>query len=156
MTSQNKHCHCTTHHKVRIKNASYPWLSTLLIVLLPKCPFCILAYTSAITVCSAKSLAGHSPVWTSYISVAFALFTFCIVAWNYKGKKTIVACLFILAGSLLIARSELYSGLLTSYYWGSALLIAGVWVNGSFSYFVKLFATRISKAEIAKQVAHHG
>lgn len=145
MSNGNHHCRCTTHNKVRIKNPHYPFLSTLLIVLLPKCPFCIMAYTSAITMCSAKSLSQHSPQWTSYISISLALLTLLIVAWNYKGKKTIVACLLIMIGSLFIVQSELHSGLLRGYYWGSAMLFAGVWVNGNFSYVVRLFTSRTEK-----------
>jgi hypothetical protein len=145
MSIDNKHCGCTTHNKVRIKNPHYPFLGSLLIVLLPKCPFCIMAYTSAITVCSAKSMSGYSPQWTSWISILLATLTFLIVAWNYKGRKTIVACALILVGVLLITQSELFSGLLTGYYWGSGLLILGVWVNGNFSSAVSMFASRTEK-----------
>ncbi len=151
MTLENEYCHCATYHKVRLKNPYYPLLGSLLIALLPKCPFCIMAYTSAITVCSTKSLAGHSAQWTSYISISLSLLTFCIVAQNYKGRRTIAACLLILIGSSFVIYSELYSGLLGSYYWGSTILIVGVWVNGSFTYFTKLFASRMGKP-----VAHHG
>lgn len=145
MSTVNKHCGFITHNKVRIKNPHYSFLSTLLIVLLPKCPFCVMAYTSAITMCGAGSMTGYSTLWTSYISICLALLTFLIVAWNYKGKKTILACLLILTGSLFIIQSELYSGLLTGYYWGSAMLFVGIWVNGNFSYFVRLVALRSQK-----------
>lgn len=139
MTTGNQHCGCSTHNKVRIKNPHYPFLSSLLIVLIPKCPFCIMAYTSAITVCSAKSMSGYSPQWTSWISICLAMVTFLIVAWNYKGRKTLLACALILTGILLIVRSELVTGVLTGYCWGSVLLFVGVWVNGNLSYVVKLF-----------------
>ena len=149
MHSGNKHCACKSHYKVRIKNPHYPFLSGLLIAILPKCPFCVMAYTSAITVCSAKSIAAvYSPGWTSYIPIALAILTLCIVAWNHKGKKTIAACFLILAGILFIAQSELFSGELTSYYWGCALLFSGVWVNGNLSYFVKLFTSGTSRESL--------
>lgn len=142
MSPGNRHCRCTTHTKVRTKNPHYPLLSTLLIVLLPKCPFCLLAYTSAITMCSVKSLTQHAPQWTSYISIGLSVVTLLIVALNYKGMKTLVACLLILMGSSLIVQSELYSGLLTGYYWGCALVFLGVWVNGNFSYVVRILTSR--------------
>lgn len=151
MSNGNRHCRCATHNKVRINNPHYPFLSTLLIVMLPKCPFCFMAYTSAITMCSSKSLTEFSPLWTSYISISLAILTLFIVAWNYKGRKTIVACLLIVIGSLLIIQSELSSGLLPGYYWGSAMLFVGVWVNGNFSYVVRLFASRTEK-----KVLQHG
>lgn len=104
-----------------------------------------MAYTSAITMCSAKSLTEFSPQGTSYISICLALITLSIVGWNYKGMKTIVACILILIGSAFIVQSELYSGLLAGYYWGSAMLFMGVWVNGNFAYVVRLFASRTEK-----------
>ena len=149
MPTGNQHCGCTTHNKVRIKNPQYPFLGSLLVILLPKCPFCIMAYTSAITVCGAKSMSSYSPQWTSWISICLATATFLIVAYNFKGKKTIVACATILAGIFLIVQSELYTGLLGGYYWGSALLVAGVWVNGNFSYVVHILAPRLEKTILA-------
>ena len=149
MLPEKKSCTCKSHYKVKIRNPHYPILSGLLIALLPKCPFCVMAYTSAITVCSAKSLAAvYSPAWTAYIPVALAVFTLCIVAWNHKGKKTIAACLMIMAGIVCIMQSELFSGELSSYYWGCALLFSGVWVNGNLSYIVKLLAPRIRRESL--------
>jgi hypothetical protein len=146
MFSGNKHCTCKTHNKVRIKNPHYPFFSSLLVALLPKCPFCVMAYTSAITVCSAKTITPvYSPAWTSYIPVSLAVLTLGIVVWNYKGGKTIASCLLMLTGILLIMRSELFSGQLASYYGGCSLLFLGVWVNGNLSYFVKLFTSRTGR-----------
>ena len=143
---ENKSCTCPTHHKVRINNPHYPLLSSLLIALLPKCPFCIMAYSSAITVCGAKSMSEFFPQWTSWISISLSLATLGIVAWNYKGMKTIIACLLILSGVYLIIQSELFTGRLTSYYWGCTLLFIGVWQNGSLSWFVKrIFPKRFER-----------
>ena len=151
MAPENKHkrCACKTHNKVRIKNPHYPFFSSLLIALLPKCPFCVMAYTSAITVCSAKTLtAVYSPEWTSTIPISLAILTLGIVAWNYKGKKTVAACFLILTGVFLIVQSELFSGVLTSYYWGCALLFFGVWVNGNLGYFVRLITLGTTKKSL--------
>ncbi len=138
MRTENTSCSCPSHNKVRIKNPHYPLLSSLLIALLPKCPFCMMAYTSAITVCSAKSMTEFSPQWTSWISIGMSAVTLGIVLWNYKGFKTILAGLLMLSGIFLIVRSELFTGYLTSYYWGCAMLFAGVWQNGSLSWFIRL------------------
>jgi len=126
--------------KSTVKTASdYSLLTGILIALLPKCPFCILSFTSAITVCSSKGLTTYSPHWTSFISIAFAALTILIVAYNYKGIKTQVALFFILTGSALVIYSELFSGLLQPYYLGSSILLLGVWINGSFIFFYNKF-----------------
>lgn len=138
MPPGNKSCRCPKNHKVRINNPDYPLLNSLLIILLPKCPFCIMAYTSAITVCSTRSLTEYSPQWTSWISISFTVLTLIIVIWNYKGIRTILASLLILSGLFFIIQSELISGLLTTYYWGCVFLFTGIWVNGSLLYFVRM------------------
>jgi hypothetical protein len=124
-------------------NASRNWYSFLpavFIAIIPKCPFCILSYTSAITVCSSKGLGGYESNWVSWISIAFAAFTFFITLYNYKGQRTLISCLLILTGSSLIVYSELFTGLLQYYFWGSGVLVLGVWINGSFPFFYrKLF-----------------
>jgi len=66
-----------------------------------------------------------------------------MILLNYRGKRTWLALLMVLSGSTLIIRSELLTGALEAYYWGSILLIAGVWVNGSFYYFFKKWIHRI-------------
>ena len=151
MHSNNNHSSCKMDNKVRINNPHCPFLSSLLIALLPKCSFCTLAYTSAITMCSAKSLSGYSPGWASYISIAFTIITVSIVSWNYKGRKTTFAVLLSLTGIYFIIQGELHSGSLNSYYWGGTLVFLGVWINGNLFYFVKLLVSTQGN-----QVLQHG
>jgi len=124
----------------------------ILIAFIPKCPFCILSYTSAITVCSSKNMSGYLPHLTSWISIFFSLLTLVITCNNYKGIRTHIACLFILVGSALIVYSELFAGLLYPYYCGSGILILGVWVNGSLPFFLRT----IFPAKNYQSVNKHG
>ena len=137
MQTYSQRCSCKKTHS---KNKDWNFSSLvpgLLIAIIPKCPFCILSYTSAITVCSSKNLSAFSPHWTSWISISFSLITFIITIYNYKGLRTQIACFFILMGGALIVYSELFTGLLQSYYWGSAILLLGVWLNGSLPFFLR-------------------
>lgn len=145
---QNK---CSAESKIQKRSSYFSFLPGILIAIIPKCPFCVLSYTSAITVCSAKSMGGHSPDWTSWISIAFALLTLVITAYNYKGRRTQFALLLIMAGIALVIYSELFSGLLQPYYWGCSLLITGVWVNGSLLYFIRK-ASQSKSAQLTAQV----
>ena len=127
-------CRKQTHKKYI---GRLPVFTGIMIALIPKCPFCILAYSSAIGVCGSAQLSQHSPIWTSWISVILALFTLLFVLFNYKGNKTLLAAAIILTGSGLIFWSELQSGALIQYQWGASLLILGVWLNGSFLIFAR-------------------
>jgi hypothetical protein len=137
MNDKSVTCRCPKKHANELPKFS-SFIPGLLIALIPKCPFCILTYTSAITICSTKNLGGYAPHWTSWISIGFAFLTLIVTLYNYKGQRTWVAAGLICFGSSLIICSELFTGLLPTYYWGCGILIFGVWVNGSFLYFLRL------------------
>ncbi len=108
----------------------------ILIALIPKCPFCILAYSSAISLCCSAKVV-YTPEWTSWLSVILAFITLSGIILNYRGKRTWFAALLVVLGSLLIIQAELFTGELGEYYYGAAALLLGVWINGSFLYFFK-------------------
>lgn len=129
-------CHCPKPHKVKQKAGIFPVLTGIFIALLPKCPFCIMAYSSAITLCSGAKLYNHNPTWVSWISILLAVlrcFSFSITI----GVRTFVAAALVLVGSCFILDSELRTGDFQNYYLGTFSLLLGVWVNGSFQYFFK-------------------
>lgn len=142
------HCVCK---KERKKNIHSSWLSVLgafFIALLPKCPFCIMAYSSAITLCSGKKLYDQDPTWASYISIGLAIFTLIIVLYNFKGIKTIIAAILIVIGSCFIFSSEFYTGEMTHYNIGAVLLLIGVWLNANMMYFIRKY---FYKKEVSSQ-----
>jgi hypothetical protein len=143
MPPASDHCKCKMEHKAERRwLKSLGGLASLLIVILPKCPFCILAYSSAVTLCSGTKLYNHSPAWTSWISIALAGFILLTLLWNYKGYRTLLAIALAFLGSALVLSSELYTGELGTYYAGAVLLLFGIWVNGSFRYVVAQFKKR--------------
>jgi hypothetical protein len=117
----------------------WPVFAGIVIALIPKCPFCILAYSSAITLCSGAKIYQHSPQWTSYISIALAAITLILVLWNFKGLRTILAAGCVVAGSLFIVVSEIHTGSPPHYYAGATLLMFGVWMNANFMYFYRRY-----------------
>lgn len=131
-------CACKSKQKSLKTTRSFPYLTGLLIAILPKCPFCVLAYSSAITMCGSASPA-HTPEWTSYVSIFLAALTCVFLLLNYRGTRTIVALMSVVLGGGLILWSELVSGLIQPYYWGTFFLLMGVWINGSFLYVFRKF-----------------
>ena len=131
-------CRCQKGPTEKKNRTFASFLPVFIIAIIPKCPFCILTYTSALTICSTNNVGGHAPQWTSWISIAFAMLTLFVTLYNYKGNRTLVAASFVLVGSLLIMYSELISGLVQPYYWGCGILIFGIWVNGSLPFFLRM------------------
>lgn len=111
-------------------------LLTGVIAILPKCPLCALAYSTAITMCSG-TVYDHTADWTSYISIFLAATTLVLVLWNYKGLRTLAAATAVILGGAFIIHSELVTGNTTTYYAGCAVVLAGVWFNGSFLHFLR-------------------
>ena len=134
-----KSCSCPSKKKKSVSKSAYPLLSSVFIALLPKCHFCILAYSSAITLCSGTKIYDHSPEWTSFVSIGLAALTLVFILINYRGKRTVFSAIMVIIGSILIIRTELYTGEIIEYYYGVFLLLIGVWVNASFYYFYYKF-----------------
>jgi len=152
MPNKANSCTCSSSKKKRKKrNNPYPFLSGLLIALLPKCPWCILAYSSAITMCSGTKFYTPTDSWTTYLPISFAVFTLALLLYNYKGKKTILAATLVLLGSCLILDATFYYGDATAYYFGSLTLLFGVWINGSFFFFVRKFKSYIKSWAVQKE-----
>lgn len=119
---------------------SWGWTSLLggaAIALLPKCPFCLLAYSSAVTMCSGASFSDHSPQWVSFISIGLAALVIFTLIRNYRGPRTAVALFLALGGSALVAYSELVSGSLWNYQIGSVLILAAALLNGGLYLFLQ-------------------
>ena len=136
-------CTCKKERSRRITSSWLSMLGAFFIALLPKCPFCILAYSSAITLCSGKTLYCHDPAWSSYISIFLALFTLIIVLYNYKGTKTLIAASLVVIGSCFLFISEMYTGELSHYYIGTSFLMGGVWLNANLMYFYRKYISKI-------------
>lgn len=135
LTTQKVTCKCSATKREKTGNDIYSIMSGVFIALIPKCPYCILAYSSAITMCSGTKLYSHSPSWTSYFLLVLAVLTLSLIIFNYKGKRTIVAIILVTLGSLLMLVSQFYIFDITYYYLGTILLLFGVWVNASFRFF---------------------
>lgn len=128
-------CKCKTRTKKEARNSSLSILGGIGLALLPKCHFCVLAYSSAVTVCGKGTYYDHSPEWTSFISIGLAFITLVFVFINRRGKRTWYAAALVVIGIGLISLSELYTGEKLHYFLGAGILMMGVWINASFLYF---------------------
>jgi len=131
---------CTTHTKrcSAAKQSNWAsWLPGILIAILPKCPFCLMAYSGAVTLCSGNTLYPNAGGYSAYITVGLSLFILIIIYLNYKGKRTFHSLLITLSGVVLLLISQFIYINSYLYYGGVALLLFGIWYNGSFFYFYK-------------------
>tara|TARA_B110001452_G_scaffold88169_1_gene72130 strand:+ start:7303 stop:7740 length:438 start_codon:yes stop_codon:yes gene_type:complete len=135
-------CNCHPSKKVN-KASSVSVLSTFLLIILPKCPFCIMAYSSAITICGGPDMYLMSNNWVSFVPLALALFINVMLLLNWRGRRTFNALLVSLVGFSLILMTHqliLSSGF---YNLGAMLLFMSIWLNGSFIYLLNKIRSKL-------------
>ena len=123
-------CNCYSSKKIN-KASSASVLSTFLLIILPKCPFCVMAYSSAITICGGPDMYLTSNNWVSYVPLVLALFINLMLLLNWRGERTVNALIVAMIGFtflLLTHQLILSSGF---YNLGAVLLLLGIWLNGS-------------------------
>ena len=148
-------CKCNSRAKKEANRSSFSILGGIGLALLPKCHFCILAYSSAVTVCGKGTYYDHSPEWTSYISIGLGLLTLLFVLINRRGKRTWYASALVIAGIALIGLSELYTGEKLHYFLGAGILMLGVWINASFLYFYHQYLKPLGAYVFGRKQLHN-
>ena len=119
-------------------------LATILLVLVPKCPFCLMAYSSTLILCgkaggvSADML--HASSNTIFITSFFCFVVLLSIILNYRDARTGYALLLAAAGCFFIIYSVCAGGGLPLYYSGVFLVFVGVWLNASLLYVINKIA----------------
>ena len=133
-------------------------LSGILLALLPKCPFCFMAFSSTIMLCGEAGNVTAQHTFTSSttitVTIFFCLLTLISVIFNYRDNRTKYAIGLVLLGSAFIALSVLAKGGLPLYYSGVGLIFTGVWLNASLLYFVKKIRGYFNKKGSSQLLKH--
>lgn len=115
------------------KQRSGQWYSTVLsfvVLLLPKCPFCVVAYTSSMAICGAPSLTEHHTDWGAWLAIGLAVLCIGSIARNYRGPGTRTAIVMALSGMSLLVAGLFIPNAMSWYYAGAALLFLSSFYNG--------------------------
>lgn len=140
MNDMSTECHCRNRSSF-VRTDFFGLSGTILMAVLPKCPFCILAYTSTALLCAPNGTVSSSTVVnvsheSLYVVLACGLVTLAAIGFNYKGYKTLLALSVAAAGISISVASALYGGGEALYYSGTIVLFSGVWMNGSLTWFL--------------------
>lgn len=129
-----KPCLCPNKSKRR-KRQSLPFLLTVFIALLPKCPFCVLGYSGVLVLCSGAKQYHYDAHWTNFIPAGVTFLVCLILLLNAKGQRTWWALGLALTGGLLITLAQALTGNSVEYYAGTGLIFFAVFLNGSLPFF---------------------
>lgn len=131
-------------------------LTTILLIVLPKCPFCLMAFSSTIILCGKAGGASgltHSSSTTIFITAFFCCAVLLNIIFNYRDKRTMYSFLLAAAGCFFIMYSVCAGGGLPLYYSGVTLVFFGVWLNASLLYIVRKI--RGNRREISEDLKDH-
>lgn len=117
------------------------WIPGILLALLPKCPFCFMAFSSTMLLCgegttiSSERLYQSTPtIVLSGIFCAASIFGILLVR---RDIRTFYALLLALTGATMVMSSVLKGGGMSLYYTGTIIIFSGVWLNSSLLYFLR-------------------
>lgn len=147
--AQNYSCgSCQTSTKEKVSGSS-SFLSAVLVILIPKCHLCVMAYTSAITICGGPSMYMHSNNWMSYVPLGLGLFIVGIILWNYKGVRSAYATGIAVVGFLLIVLTHQLIIAPEFYHWGTALMFIAIWLNSNMLSFINYLRSELQARKAA-------
>ena len=129
-------------------NGSMSLLSTILLILIPKCPLCLTAYMSAMVLFFDIENEQLVPVLLHAKPILGVLILLMILL-NFRGKRTFV--------SLGIAGVSMFFLLLKTYYATPLLpdwvvytaFFFAIWYNGNFQYFYRFIRSTLQKKVVA-------
>jgi hypothetical protein len=137
----NTNCNSCDMPSPKTSKQGYGLMAGLLLALLPKCPFCIMAFTGTALLCGEGSVietsSTHNSLLTIVITSALCLLTFVGIAMNNRGNRTFYALATAASGIAMVMYSVIRSGGQPLYYGGIFLVFFAVWLNGSLLWFVK-------------------
>jgi hypothetical protein len=150
-------CNACTEGQKRSGSSRWGIITGLFLAILPKCPFCIVAYSSTAMLCGEgvilETTRTHHSVFTIIVSAVLGSVTLLSIFLNRRGARTFYAFMLALLGNAMVLMSVVYWGGLMLYYSGVLILFAGVWLNGSFLWAWKqitmMFPGKVKQGQVA-------
>ncbi|MFZ9660356.1 MAG: hypothetical protein ACO29O_00645 [Chitinophagaceae bacterium] len=136
----DKSCKTCNNYTKSLASSRYGWMGGILLAILPKCPFCLLAYSSTMVLCGEGTLINSKTIHVSPLTIILTsllgLLTIIGIYMNRRGQRTTYALLLSLLGLALVFSSVLQGGGEWLYYTGTAIIFVAIWLNGSMLWFV--------------------
>lgn len=135
--------------KVQAAGGSMSFLSTILLILIPKCPLCLTAYMSAMVLFFDIEYETLVPILL-HTKPVMGILIITMILLNRKGQRTLI--------SLTIAAFA-FTVLILKTYFGLALFfpdwliyttfIFSIWYNGNFQYFYNFIRSKKGKKVVS-------
>jgi hypothetical protein len=126
-----------TPKKAEAARGSMSFLSTILLILIPKCPLCMTAYMSAMVLFFDVEYTTLVPVLL-HTKPVMGLLIITMILLNRKDKRTLVSlAIAALAFTFLILKTYFATALFIPDWMIYIAFIFAIWYNGNFHYFYR-------------------
>lgn len=128
--------------KVHAANGSMSFLSTILLILIPKCPLCLTAYMSAMVMFFDVEYATLAPILL-HTKPIMGLVIISMILLNRKGKRTLISlAIASVAFGILVLKTYYATALFTPNWLIYVAFIFAIWNNGNFQYFIRFIKAK--------------
>lgn len=138
---ESKYCTHISSNKI---TGFSSFITTVFIVLLPKCPLCIAAYSGAILLFFDMDISELSTAYIHVKPILGVIILFLILV-NRKGKRTVYASVVALLALLLLVTLTYLDSNVISEWLIYVLFIFSIWLNGNLAYFIQFLRKGKSK-----------
>jgi len=120
---------------ITLKTRTASFLGSIIILLLPKCPFCLVAYSGTITLCGTAGVftqTKHHTDWGAYAAIFISILITVSMMLTYKLSRGYFGYLSM-AATAVCGLLFMYIGIfqaesMTCYYTGAALLVIAIFI----------------------------
>ncbi|NHF59873.1 hypothetical protein FK220_011015 [Flavobacteriaceae bacterium TP-CH-4] len=131
----------SSQNKMSGANGSMSFLSTVLLILLPKCPLCLTAYMSAVVLFFDIDNAQLAP-FLLHAKPVMAILIILLILLNRKDRRTLVSLsISVVALGFLIGKTYYNTAVFPDWLLYTAFVFA-IWYNGNFRYFYRFIRFR--------------
>lgn len=116
----------TFEKRITIFGKRYSPALGVIILLLPKCPLCVVAWSSAITLCTSTAVitnTTHHIGLGAWLALGMATIIISCILFTFKSDPNYIALLTAISGLLLVAAGIFIENAMFSYYVGSMILV---------------------------------
>jgi len=137
--------------KVEAANGSMSFFSTILLILIPKCPLCLTAYMSAMVLFFDIEYTTLVPMLL-HTKPAMGLLIIAMILMNRKDKRTLIS--LVIAGvalTFLVLKTYFYTALFMPDWIIYIAFIFAIWYNGNFQYFYRFILSKRKVEAVSRQ-----
>jgi len=139
----------TTHKKVAAANGSMSFLSTILLILIPKCPLCMTAYMSAMVMFFDVEYSTLVPILL-HTKPVMGTIIIAMIVLNRKDKRTLISLAIAgVAFVLLLLKTYFATALFFPDWILYIAFIFAIWYNGNFQYFYRFLKSKQKQRAIS-------